>query len=51
MSPMELWLWLVTEEHLLSALDGLEGTWNHLGAVLVPLGGMSEAILSHLEVS
>ena len=33
------------------ALEGSEGTWNRLGAVLRPLGGMSEAIPGHLEVS
>ena len=33
------------------AVEGSKGTWIRLGAVLGPLGGMSEAILTHLEVS
>ena len=33
------------------AAEGSKGTWIRLGAVLGPLGGMSEAILTHLEVS
>ena len=32
------------------AVEGSKGTWIRLGAVLGPLGGMSEAILTHLEV-
>ena len=33
------------------AVEGSKGTWIRLGAALGPLGGMSEAILTHLEVS
>ena len=44
--------WFVKDVCLLeSAVEGSKGTWIRLGAVLGPLGGMSEAILSHLEVS
>ena len=32
------------------AVEGSKGTWIRLGDVLGPLGGMSEAILTHLEV-
>ena len=33
------------------AVEGSKGTWIRLGAVLGPLGGVSEAVLSHLEVA
>ena len=34
-----------------SAVEGSKGTWICLGAALRPLGCVSEAILSHLELS
>ena len=33
-----------------SAVEGSKGTWIRLGAALRPLGCVSEAILSHLEL-
>ena len=37
--------------YLEGAVEGSKGIWNRLGAVLGSLGGMSEAILTHLEVA
>ena len=37
--------------HLEGAVEGSKGTWNRLGDILGPLGGMSEAILTHLGVA
>ena len=44
--------WLLKDFCILEgAVEGSKGTWIRLGALLGPLGGMSEAILTHLEVS